>query len=223
MNEELYDSLEDIEDELEMEDYESYEEDDEEDEDAIDDMLEALMEADEGDEDDLSERRRKRRRRSRRAKSRKPVRTARGKSAYRAPTSKKFVTHPELKNALARVGKDIRRNALGIKTVNKRIAGVSSRVDGAVRVNRVQNKNIGKLNQQMKLDGALDFAASITTNADNSMELDLVSLLRGAIKSGMLGGTTGAFSSPAVVGGLAFLLKNTSLFDNILSSKTTTA
>lgn len=217
MNEELYDSVEDIEDDLDMEDYESFEEEEEEDEDDIDDMLEALMEADEGDEEDLAERRRRRRSRRRRSKRRKPVRTARGKSAYRSPTSKKYVTHPELKNALARVGKDIRRNALGIKTVNKRVAGVNTRVDGVVSVNRVQSKNIGKLNQQMKLDGALEFAASVSTNDDGTLSLNLLPLLRGAIKSGMLGSTKGAFSSPALIGGLGFLLNNPQIIGGILS------
>ena len=217
MIEELYDDYDDLDDDMEMELFDVEQEDDE-DEDDIEDMLEAMMESDEED-DDLSERRRRRRnrRRRRRNKSRRSVSTAKGRSAYRSPTSKKYVTHPQLKSALARVGKDVRRNALGIKSVNKKITGVDNRVDGVVSVNRVQSKNIGKLNRQMKLDGALEFAESITTNDDGTLSLNLLPLLKGAIKSGMLGSSKGAFANPALIGGLGFLLNNPQIIGGLLS------
>jgi len=217
MIQEMYDDIDDFDDDMEMEFFDAFD-DEEDDEDDVDDMLEALMEDDE-DEDDLSERRRRRRKRGRRSR-RKAVRTARGSSAYRSPTSKKYVTHPQLKSALGRVGKDIRRNAIGIKSVNKRVGSIGRRVDGVVSVNRVQSKNIGQLKQQMKLDGALDFAESLSANPDGTLALNLLPLLKGAIKSGMLGSTKGAFSSPAVVGGLGFLLSNPQIFSGLLGAKT---
>ncbi|MCW8934384.1 MAG: hypothetical protein OQK98_06645 [Gammaproteobacteria bacterium] len=215
MIQEMYDDIDDLDDDMEMEFFDAFDED-EDDEDDVDDMLEALMEED--DEDDLAERRRRRRKRGRRSR-RKPVRTARGRSLYRGPTSKKYVTHPQLKSAMGRVGKDIRRNAIGIKSVNKRVASVGRRVDGVVSVNRVQSKNIGRLKQQMKLDGALDFAESLSANADGTLALNLLPMLKGAIKSGMLGSSKGAFSSPAVIGGLGFLLSNPQIFSGLLGAK----
>jgi len=220
MNQEFYEELADFDDDIEMDmDSDFDEEDDLRDVD-IDEMLEALMDDDEGSEEDLAERRRRRKFRSRR-RSRRPkrVRTASGSSAYRASTSKKYVTQPQLKNALGRVAKDVRRNALGVKTVNKKLGNIDAQVDGVISVNRVQNTKINKLRQQMKLDGALEFAESITANDNGSLELNLLPMLKGAVKSGMLGGSKGALSNPAVVGGLGFLLSNPQILSGILGAK----
>jgi|GEM_PF-6329435 len=213
MNEELYDDIDDMDDEMEY--FEDVDDEGDEDEE-MDDMLEALMEEDD-EGDDLSERRRRRRHRHRARRSkRRSVRTARGRSAYRTPTSRKYVTQPQLKSALARVGKDVRRNAVGIKTVNQRLGKVNSRVNSVVSVNHVQSRNIGKLNHQMKLDGALEFAESLSANADGSLALNLLPLLRGAVKSGMFGSSKGAFSSPFVIGGIGFLLSNPQIISGLL-------
>lgn len=220
MNQEFYEELADFDDDIEMDmDSDFDEEDDLRDVD-IDEMMEALMDDDEGSEEDLAERRRRRKFRSRRRGRRpKRVRTASGSSAYRVSTSKKYVTQPQLKSALGRVAKDVRRNALGVKTVNKKLGNIDAQVDGVISVNRVQNTKINKLRQQMKLDGALEFAESITANDNGSLELNLLPMLKGAVKSGMLGGSKGALSNPAVVGGLGFLLSNPQILSGILGAK----
>jgi hypothetical protein len=231
MYQEQYDDVVDYDDELDADFIDEIDEDDGDVEDDVDSMLEAMMDEDYDEEDedgveDYSERRFFGRRARRRAQARarkkaargRAVRTARGKSAYRTPVSKKHVTHPQLKSALGRVGKDIRRNAIGIKSVNKRIGGLNGRVNGVVSVNRVQSRKIGKLGHQMKLDGALEFAESISTNDDGSLSLNLLPMLKGAVKSGMLGGSKGALSSPAVVGGLGFLLSNPQIFGGLLKA-----
>lgn len=216
MLEELYDDFDEVDDDMEMDFFDELDESDEDEED-IDDMLDALMESEEGEADDLADRRRRRRRGRRvRSRSRRGVRTAKGRSAYRAPVSKDYVTHSQLKSALARVGTDIRRNGMGIKTVNKRVAGFNRRVDGVVSVNRAQSKHIGQIKQQLKLDGALEFAEAITTNEDGILELNLLPLLKGAIKSGMIGKSKGALSNPALVGGLGFLLSNLEVIGGLL-------
>lgn len=221
MNVEMYDEIDDFDDDMEMEFYEDF--DEEEDEDDIDDMLEALMEADD-DDDDLSERRRRRgrgrgrsrRRRGGRGRKKRPVRTAGNQPAYRAPTSKNYVTHPQLKSFGANLDKKIVRNAKGIKTISSRVSSVNSRVNGVVSVNRVQSKHIGKLNQQVKLDGALEFAESLSTNDDGSISLSLLPLLKGAIKSGMFGTSKGAFGNPVVIGAIGLLLNNPQIITGLL-------
>lgn len=220
MNQEFYEELADFDDDIEMDMDSDFDgEDDLRDVD-IDEMMEALMDDDEGSEEDLAERRRRRKFRSRRRGRRpKRVRTASGSSAYRVSTSKKYVTQPQLKSALGRVAKDVRRNALGVKTVNKKLGNIDAQVDGVISVNRVQNTKINKLRQQMKLDGALEFAESITANDNGSLELNLLPMLKGAVKSGMLGGSKGALSNPAVVGGLGFLLSNPQILSGILGAK----
>jgi len=216
-----YETYEDIAEMDEDMDVELYDEDEGEEyeEDEVNEMLESLMSESIGDEEDLAERRRRKSRRHRRGRAKgRGVRTARGRSAYRAPLSRQYVTQIQLKNALGRVGKDVRRNALGIKSVSKKISGLDTRVDGVVSVNTVQSKHIRKLDKQMKLDGALDFAQSVSADTEGNLVLDLSQLLKGAVKSGMLGTGTGALSNPAVIGGLGFLLNNRQIFGGLLSS-----
>lgn len=215
MDEEMY-----AEDDLDMDDedvmeLDPYEEDDgdADAEEEIEEMLEALMEGEDAGDEDLAERRRRRRRRfrSRRAR-RRPVRTAQGRSAYRAPVSGRYVNQKQLKDAMDRVGRDVRRNALGIKSVNKRVGRVDARVNGVVSANRVQSRHINTLQRQARLDGALEFAASYDGTA-----VDVFQLLKGAVKSGMLDSTKGALANPLVIGGLGLLLKNPGVIGGLLA------
>jgi hypothetical protein len=215
MDEDLYEDIIDV-DEEEEEDDEAYGEDE------IDEMLGELAEAAEED-DDLAERRRRRRGR-RKSRGRRPVRTAKGKSAYRQPAMRGYVTQKQFKDALGRVGADVRRNATGIKTVNSRVGKLDGRVNDVVAVNRVQSKAISKVEKMIKIDGALDFAQSFTAATDSTsgtvtLTPNFSNLFKGAIKSGMLGDMKGALSNPAVVGGLAFLLTNTNILGGILGGK----
>src|SRR5947208_3030489 len=169
----------------------------------VDEMLEALMEA---EPEDLTERRGPRRGR------RRPVPTAMGQSAYRAPGPDGYVTQKQLKDALDRVGTDVRRNASGIKVINTQVGTLTTRVDGIVTVNTKQSKVIARLDKQIQLDGALSFAQAVQLQNDGAGGLSIVpnlgQLLAGAIKTGMISSTTGAFSNPAVVGGIGVLLNN---------------
>ena len=166
----------------------------------VDEMLEGLVDA---GEDILAERSKKRRRRQKRGGG--PA--AQGGSAYRSPGNGAYVTQTQLKEALARVGTDIKRNGDGIKTLNTRFTGLNSRVDDVVVVNKVQSKELGKLGKQMKIDGALELAEAITFPAAGGAELDPYRVLRGAVKSGMLGDAKGALGNPLLIGGGGLVLR----------------
>lgn len=193
-----------------------------------DETLDALME-DDSEADDPTERRKRRGGRGRRGPNRqpKPVPTARGGQPYRTPAGQQqYVTQTQLKEFSARIGDDVRRNAMGIKTINARFGQVTGRVDGLVDAGRLQTTRIARLNKQMQLDGALEFAQSISvqTNATtNNLEIvpNFAALLKGAVKTGVLGGSTGALSNPYVVGGIGFLLANTGILQNILAPRPT--
>jgi hypothetical protein len=179
--------------------------DDEEEDYAADEVGEMLgsMLGEEEDEDDLTERKKKRR------KSRRPVPTSPGRSSYRAPVTQTYVTQKQLQETVGRVGADIRRNALGIKTVNDRVGRLDGRVDAVVSVNKIQSSHIGKLKRQMKLGAALDFAEGVKFDlTDKTFGVNPLPLFRGAVKSGVLGDAKGVLGSPAFVGAIGVLLNN---------------
>jgi hypothetical protein len=115
---------------------------------------------------------------------------------------------------------------MGIKTINTRVGQIAGRVDGVADASRMHATRITKLNKQMQLDGALDFSKSITVSADaTSGELrvvpDFSQVLKGLVKTGVVGTTTGPLSNPWVVGGVGFLLSNTGILTNLLAPRTT--
>lgn len=164
----------------------------------VDEMLDGIVDASEGY---FAERQRSR---GRRGPSR-GVPAATGGSAYRTPQAAGYVTQAQFKEALARVGTDVRRNAEGIKTINARVSDV-------VTVNRIQSQEIGKLDKRMKIDGVLDFVESYSGNNINAYLA-----LKGAVKYGFLGDGKGALGNPLVIGGIGLLLRN----PGILSGLTT--
>jgi hypothetical protein len=136
------------------------------------------------------------------------------------------VSQQQLKEVMQRVGVDIRRNAMGIKTINTRVGQLTGRVDGVVDASRTHGTRIARLNKQMELDGALDFAKSVAVTSDATTgELrvvpDFSQLLKGLVKTGVIGGMTGPLANPFVVGGLGFLLSNTGILTNLLAPRTT--
>jgi hypothetical protein len=177
-----------------------------------DEMLDALMESDEDIE--WAERRRRRRRRGK-APPRPPVRTATGASAYKPPAQSGFVTQAQLKDALARVGNDVRRNAMGIKTVNAQLGRLTGQVRDVVAVNTTQSARLTRLDKQLQLDGALDFATSVTVDATGAT-LNPAQLLRGALKFGAFGDLKGGLANPLVIGGLGLLLSNPQIIGGLL-------
>lgn len=136
---------------------------------------------------------------------------ARGKSAYRRPVSRKYVTQKQFKSSLGRVGTDIRRNAKGIKSIHGSMRKLGSRVDDVVSVNRVQSRHIGRLQRQAKIDGALELAGSF----DNG-SIDLIQAFRGAVKLGLLGDTKGALGNPALIGAAALFLRNPQILGGLV-------
>ena len=165
--------------------------------DEVDEMLDEMMDSDE----DYSERRRRRPRPKRR-----PVLTARGRTAYRPPAkSSAFVTQKQLQTALGRVGTDVRRNAQGIK-------GLNGRVNGVVAVNKVQSRSIGRIDKTMKIDGALELV-----EAYNGSEINAYQLLKGAVKSGYLGQGKGPLSNPLVIGGIGLVLRQPGIVSGLLT------
>ena len=202
MNGALYSDLEyeDISTEIE-DDPEAY------DLDEVNEMLDELADASEAQE--LTDR--KRRGRQRRAPQAKGIPIAQGINAYRPPAVAGFVTQKQLQDALSRVGADVRRNAQGIKAINTRINSLNGRVDGVVDVNRLQSREIGKLNRQMRADGALDIVGALTPAG-----LDAFQLLKGAVKSGVLGEQKGALANPWVLAGIGLLLRNPNVLGGVL-------
>lgn len=174
----------------------------------MDEMLDGLVDAAEEDSE-FSERRRQLRRK---ARPRKAVSSARGNTAYRAPAGNQgYVTQKQLQESLTRVAGDVRRNAQGLKTLNAQVGKVSARVDGVVEVNRLQSRQLGKIDRQMKIDGALDIAGSF-----DGTGLDAFQLFKGAVKSGFLADQKGALGNPFVIGALGLLLNNPQILSGLL-------
>lgn len=202
--------------------------DDYDDESEMDEMLDAMMADNDDDYDDdgmsgeypeLFGRRRRKRRKAREKKRRerqKKIMTARNRAAFRAKLARSSVSQKQFKAAMSRVGKDTRRNAMGIKTVNKRVIKVGGRVDNVARVNRIQSRNIGKIKQQMKTNSILEFVESY-----DGTSIDTFQLLKGAVAGGYIGTGKGALSNPLVIGGLGLLLRNPAILGGVLQPNTT--
>lgn len=116
----------------------------EDDDDDIEDDDDALL-AFEDDDDDVERRRRRRRRRRR---GRRP-KTARGRGYFQRQL-KGYVKRTELRAALAKVGRDVRRNGTAIKRNAGRISSNASRISAVARSNSQQTKDIAKLRADMQ-------------------------------------------------------------------------
>jgi hypothetical protein len=180
----------------------------------VDDMLDSLI--DSAGDGDFGEARRSRRSRMR-ARSR-SVPTAPGRSAYREPVASAGgpVNQKQFKDALDRVGADIRRNAEGIKTINARLNTLDSRVSGVVTVAAAHGRRMTRLDRQAKVDGTLELVQALGPGGT----LDAFQLLKGAVKFGVLGGGTGALSNPLVIGGIGLLLRNPNILGGFGTSST---
>lgn len=172
----------------------------------VDEMLDGLMESAE----DFAERKRRRGRRNR-GKGR-GVPTAPGRHPYRGPGDTGYVTQKQLKESLTRVGVDIKRNATGIKTINTRLNGITTRVDDVVSVNTIQSRELGKLDRRSKSDAMLELVGSIQQNGG----ITAFEAFKGAVGGGLIGGGAGAFGNPLVLGGIGLLLSNPNILGNLL-------
>jgi hypothetical protein len=162
----------------------------------VDEMLDSLIDAAGGDFGEA-----KRGRRGRQPN--RAVPTAPGRSAYREPVAGGAVTQKQFKDALDRVGGDIRRNAEGIKTINARLNALDGRVNSVVSVATLHSRQMTRFEKQMKVDGALELVEAL-----NGTSLNAFQLLKGAVKLGFLGDGKGPMSNPAVIGGLGLFIRN---------------
>jgi len=194
-------------DEMELEDYPDVDEDVEDyGPSEVDEMLDGLVESAE----DFSERKRRNKARGR-GRGSKPVPTAPGRNAYRSPNESGYVTQKQLKEALTRVGVDIKRNATGIKTVNTRLNGITTRVDDVVSVSKTQSGRIRKLDKRTKNDAVLELVGSIQANGG----LTAFQAYKSAVGGGLIGEGEGAFGNPLVIGGIGLLLANPNILGNV--------
>ena len=170
-------------------------------EEEIDEMLDALVEEDQ-EQEDLAERRRRRRRSAR------PVVTPFGRPAL--PMSGLPPGAPVTQRQLQALEMRVARNGQGIRAVNARVNTVNGRVNGVVAVNRAQNRQIGRVDKIIKIDGAFELIEAYSAGA-----IDLYQLLKGAVKSGFIVQSKGPLSNPLVIGGIGLVLRNPSLLPGI--------
>jgi hypothetical protein len=146
------------------------------------------------------------------------VPTAQGRSAYREPAAGAAAPVPQkqLKDVMDRVGGDVRRNAEGIKAINGRLNALDGRVDGVVTVATRHSRELARVQQQMKIDGALELVEAVNLSGG---ALDAYQLLKGAVKLGLLGTGKGALSNPAVIGGAGLLLRNPNILGGLFGPR----
>jgi len=120
------------------------EDDDDDDDDDDDEELIALESG-----DDVEFRRAIKRIRNRR-KRRRNKKTAKGRGYFKRQLRRGFVTKKQLQASLSRVGKDVRRNALAIKSNDRDIARNASRISTVSKVNRAQTKALAKIRKDME-------------------------------------------------------------------------
>ena len=173
----------------------------------VDEMLDGLVESAE----DFAERKRRNRGRGGRGRGTKGVPTAPGRNAYRSPNDTGYVTQKQLKEALTRVGVDIKRNATGIKTINTRLNGITTRVDDVVGVSKIQSKRIGRLDKRTKNDAVLELVGSLNDKGG----LTAFQAYKSAVGGGLIGEGDGAFGNPFVIGGIGLLLANPAILGNV--------
>jgi hypothetical protein len=173
----------------------------------VDEMLDGLVESAE----DFAERKKRNKGRRGGGRGNKPVPTAPGRNPYRSPNDSGYVTQKQLKEALTRVGVDIKRNATGIKTINTRLGTITTRVDDVVGVAKIQSNRIGRLDKRTKNDAVLELVGSIGTTG----QLSLFQAYKSAVGGGLIGEGDGAFGNPLVIGGIGLLLANPNILGNV--------
>lgn len=174
-------------------DFEDYEDDDEL-EDVFDDMDDDDMFMEDDDSED-AERRRRRRSRRRRSRSR-----AKGGGYYQRQL-KGYATKKELKTALARVGRDVRRNKSGINANSSRISSLSASTGKAIKTVR---KDVDDTKQMFLLTSLLSGDKKYKVTQSNNAEVpvntemtledksDSIDKLLPILMMGGLGGSSGS-------------------------------
>jgi hypothetical protein len=176
-------------------DFEDY--DDDGLEDAFEDLDDDMFMGDDDSEDaERRRRRRRRRRRSRRSRSR-----ARGGGYYQRQL-KGYATKKELKTALARVGRDVRRNKSGTNANSSRISRLSSSTGKAIKTVR---KDVDDTKQMFLLTSLLSgdkkykvtesgntTAVPVNTTFTLKDESDSMDKLLPILLMGGLGGSSGS-------------------------------
>lgn len=132
----------------------------------------------------------------------------RGRSRGRAPSRRPGVAEAQ-------------RNGQGIKAINDRINALDSKVDQTVRAIAHDRAAVRRLEKLGKLDGALDLAAGFTfDSAAGNLNIDLLQVIKGLLKSGFLGEPKGALGNAALVGGAGFVARNPAVISGIFRPRT---
>lgn len=95
------------------------------------------------------------------------VPTAGGRGYYQPPPQPRYVTHGELKSTLARVQRDVKRNAGAIKDVNARVASNKGRLDQQNTINVRQGRRITKLTKQIDQQSQTQMLMSLLNRTED--------------------------------------------------------
>lgn len=102
--------------------------------------------------------------RRRRAVRRRPVPTGRGAGYYRPRVENKYVTQAQLQSALGRISKDVKANAVGIKSVGGRVDAVAAeqRKQGELLKKEIteRRKDLAKLRSNIQMSSLLPLLTS---------------------------------------------------------------
>jgi hypothetical protein len=113
---------------------------------------------------------------------------------------------------------EAQRNGQGIKAINDRINALDSKVDQAVKAIAHERAAVRRLEKLGKIDGALDLAASLTSDpSTGAISIDVFQVVKGSLKSGFLGEPKGALGNPALIGAAGLLLRNPGILGRVLN------
>lgn len=164
---EIYDELEDFDDDDESYDDEEFDDDDEGyDDDEAAEIIGAFLPGPLKFLDPIGAgigaaagRGRKKRRRPR-------PRTARARGLYRRPPSRKYVTQKQLQASLARVRKSIRKNGRAITKVNRQAGSNRTRLNQQNRINVRQGRSIRALRKEMDQQAQTQLLSSLLNQTE---------------------------------------------------------
>jgi hypothetical protein len=113
---------------------------------------------------------------------------------------------------------EAQRNGQGIKAMNDRLNALDTKVDQAVRAIARERAAVRRLEKLGKIDGALDLAASVTSDpGTGAFRIDVFQVVKGSLKSGFLGELTGPLGNPALIGAAGLVLRNPGILGRFLN------
>jgi hypothetical protein len=95
---------------------------------------------------------------------RRPVRTGRGADYYRPRVTSRYVTQAQLRSALAKISKDVKANAVAIKTVGRRVDSVAA---GQKKQARQLKRDLAKMRNSVQMAAILPLLTAKTITVTN--------------------------------------------------------